>query len=199
MAPKMKGDAFLVKEICRVRLGRFLEKEAVRAVKVLVGVERVFEETLDLAAGAFRFKAKMDRIDQLSDDSFLVVDYKTGSAALLPASPEKLLQAPLTRSDIKASIRSFQLPLYYHCVRKAYPEATVNAALCSLRETGPEEGFHALFDDATTREQRDERSGLFMKSLDAMMAEILDVRVPFRADADDSGYCQMCPFFYLCR
>ena len=84
-------------------------------------------------------------------------------------------------------------------MRSAYPDATVNAALCSLREAGSQTGLHALFDEDQTRQERDQRLNLFMKSLDAMMTEILDVRVPFSADTQEPGYCRMCPFFYLCR
>jgi hypothetical protein len=196
---KMRSDAFLVKEVIDFRLSRFLECEKTRPVKEVMCLEKVFEDTLTLEGNIFRFKAKVDRIDRLGDDSLLIIDYKTGGSDKMPVSPARIDNIILSRLLLKNTVRSFQLPIYYYLVKQAQKGENINAALYNIRES--EEGFSGskLFKDTEEEEGKDRIMGIFMRALEFLLKEIINPAEPFKADQEDSRYCRNCPFFYLCR
>jgi CRISPR/Cas system-associated exonuclease Cas4 (RecB family) len=195
---KMKSDAFLMKEVIDLRLSRFLEHEARREVKTLECVEKVFEDTIRSGAKDYRFKAKIDRIDRLSDESLLIIDYKTGSSDIMPSVSRLIQEGCVSRQALKKSVKSFQLPLYYYLVSRTEKDVKMNAVLYNIRDP---KGFEAgrLFKNEETLSQRKEILDIFMEALGFILKEITDRDVPFRADEEDSRYCQNCSFFYLCR
>lgn len=192
---KLRSDAFLIKEVLEMRLERFLKFEAGQEAEILECVERVYEDTIPLGGRDFRFKAKIDRIDRLYDGSLLIIDYKTGSSDVLPAAAERVQAAGSCRKDMKAAVKSFQLPIYCCLAGKDEKCAKINAALYNVGNLEKK-----LF----LKNGEDGRPGqgamaVFLKSLAALLSEVMDPEVPFKADQDDSRYCQNCPFFYLCR
>ena len=196
---RMRSGAFLAKEVIDLRLSRFLECEKTRPVREVVCLESVFEDTLTLDGDTFRFKAKVDRIDRLDDDSLLIIDYKTGVSDKMPVNPARIADIALSRLLLKDTVRSFQLPIYYYLVKQAQKSENINAALYSIRE--PEEGFPGskLFKDTEEADGKDRIMGIFMRALEFLLKEIIDPVKPFKADQEDSRYCRNCPFFYLCR
>ncbi|OGS21434.1 MAG: hypothetical protein A3J83_08460 [Elusimicrobia bacterium RIFOXYA2_FULL_40_6] len=195
---KMKADAFLLKEVLEYRLKKYLryEKEE-RNVKKILALERTLKETIKLDCGEFKFNLRIDRIDQLQDESILIVDYKTGSGAKIPAKklydigPEEFQ----TREDIRKKIKSFQLPLYVHLAQKIYKTDSVNAGLYLLKETG----INYLFDDRVDPKAREISMRICMSSLNFILSEILNPQKPFAIDEADTRQCEYCPFTYLCR
>ncbi len=198
-ARKMKSDAFLIKEVVDLRMAQFLDHERERDVKTLVCVEKAYEDKIDLGKRGLSFKAKIDRIDRLSDDSLLIIDYKTGSSDIMPASPEKIEAQGFGREALKITVKSFQLPIYYHLVGLAEKDVKINAVLYNIRNPGKDFGANRFFRNEEGPAQKERALGIFMKALECLCSEILDPRVPFKADEEDSRYCQNCPFFYLCR
>ncbi len=196
---KMKSDAFLVMEVLKFRLGKFLDNEKKRDVRELVCVEKVFQDKIPLECGSFMFKSKIDRIDRLQDSSLLIIDYKTGAADIMPRAKQSLEGFDMSRQSIKERVKSFQLPLYYYFVRQNQNKAVINAALYNLRNPRDPSGLKKLFDDDEPIEQREEAIGAYMKALSAIISEILDPDTGFQADRQDAYYCENCPFFYLCR
>lgn len=195
---KMKSDSFLIKRILEVRLNRFLAQEKHRPVEKLISLESKFSDTFKLESGNFKLKAIIDRIELLGDGSYLILDYKTGSTDIMPeAKFEKLELAGYTRGVIKNTIKSFQLPIYYHVVseHKDFKGERVNACLYSLKDLGMTQFFKK-------EEQFANREAImsgYLKALDALFAEIINPTTTFKADEDNSRQCQYCPFFYLCR
>ena len=198
---KMKSDAFLIKEVLTFRLYKFLDYEEKRDVRQIVCVEQVLQDKIPLTNELFSFKCKIDRIDQLQDGSFLVIDYKTGSGAILPASVERLENKGFSRVAMKATIRSFQLPLYLYFVQreKGLALTSLNAALYFLKNLEEGSAVKALFKEKEGQAQRQQAMEIFLKALKCLIFEILDPAVPFSADQEDVYYCQTCPFIYLCR
>ncbi|MDI6758935.1 MAG: PD-(D/E)XK nuclease family protein [Candidatus Omnitrophota bacterium] len=121
---RMKSDAFLVKEVLDFRMKKFLDNEIQRDVKRIICVEEEFSGYIPLSCGKFKFKAVVDRIDLLSNNSFLILDYKTGSIDM-PLSIERIESAGWTRESLKNTIKSFQLPIYLYLVtnQPCYSEA----------------------------------------------------------------------------
>lgn len=199
---KMKSDAFLMEEVLRFRLEKFLDNEERRPVKELVCVEKVFEDRvgLDGLDGlTLRFKSKIDRLDRLDDDSLLILDYKTGGGDLMPASLERITSQGWTRQHLKKTIRSFQLPLYFYFVQESAGDARLNAGLYQLKQLNKDFGLKLFFKREDDFRNKDEMMAVFMKALGFVCGEILNPAVTFEADPQDSFYCRGCPFFYLCR
>ncbi|HAJ57467.1 MAG TPA: hypothetical protein DCL35_06830, partial [Candidatus Omnitrophica bacterium] len=192
---KMSSDAFLVKEAMDMRLAGFLKFEAGQEIERIESVEKVYEDKITLNGRSFRFKAKIDRIDRLLDNSLLIIDYKTGASDVMPASAERVLAAGTSRQAIKDAVKSFQLPVYYYLVRQEEKDAKINAALYNIRNLEK----NLFFKDEEDDKERQDAMTVFLNSLGALFAEIMDPGVPFIADQEDSRYCQNCPFFYLCR
>jgi len=193
LAKRMRSDAFLLRKVLEVRLGRFLESEAERNVREIICLEKKFEETIDLSVGTFRFTYRVDRIDRLSDDQILIIDYKTGSAEM-PSDTISRAEISLTRERILKSIKSFQIPLYYHFLSKQFPGHTLDAAFYNLR-TAELKYF--------SKKKEKNNVGLVveqsLKALDFIISEILNPKVSFKADDRDPQYCATCPFYDMCR
>lgn len=195
---KMRSDAFLVFEVLKFRMERFLDKEAGREIEEVIALEKEVGSAIDLGGRCFRFKARLDRIDRLSDSSALVLDYKSGSFDELPKPPEKIFSALASRKDIKKNIRSFQLPLYVHLFGKECPGKAVNAGLYHLRDPW-KEGLSLLFEEKAGMQKRMEDVSYYMKALGTLFKEMFDPKTDFKADLSDIPYCRMCPFSCLCR
>ncbi len=205
---RMKSDAFLVKEILDFRMEKFLDNEAERGVKKLICVEEEFGGLIPLACGKFRFKAVIDRIDLLSDNSLLILDYKTGSTDIVPESSSKIENAGFTREALKNTVKSLQLPIYLYLVtsqpcppkffKEKFWQDRVNAALYSIRDTQDNFGLKMLLKKEDLLNKKKAIS-VYLDALNAIISEIINPEALFTADKTDSQQCQYCPFFYLCR
>ncbi|MBI5873085.1 MAG: PD-(D/E)XK nuclease family protein [Candidatus Omnitrophica bacterium] len=192
---KTKSDAFLIKEVMDLRLSRFLDHESKQDIKRLECVEKVYEDKILLDGRAFKFKAKIDRIDTLPDDSLLIIDYKTGSSDIMPASAGRVEAVGFSREALKNTVKSFQLPVYYCLVKQEHKGEKINACLYNIRDLGK----NLFFRNEEGIDQREEIMVVYLKALGHLCAQILDPKVHFKADQEDSRYCANCPFFYLCR
>ncbi len=192
----MKSDSFLLKEIIRFRMERFLEEEDKREVLEVLMLERKFNEKFALSSGIdYNFTMKVDRVDRLKDDSLLILDYKTGGAEVKPKSLEKIKDNGFSRDALKKTVGSFQMPLYLYFIRKRMPVwNTINAAIYNLKTAQID-----YFLKSNDFSRVDEIEEVFMSAFNFLVAEIINPQVSFEADNQDARYCRNCPFFYLCR
>ncbi len=198
LARRMRADAFLVKEVLRVRLEGFLLREEERPVAAVCGLEKVYEADMDFFGTAFRLKAKIDRLDRLTDGSLLIVDYKTGVKDAMPRRGA-WEEAAFTRSGVKSRMRSLQLPLYLALVEQEERPEGLDAALYYLRTARREDGFRRFFGEALPAAERRRVLDGCKRACAFILKEIFDAAVPFEPDRSDPVPCQRCPFFYLCR
>ncbi|MDE2010376.1 MAG: PD-(D/E)XK nuclease family protein [Candidatus Omnitrophica bacterium] len=176
-----KSDTFLMETVLKTRLERFLDQEAQRCesgVARLLYVERAFEDEIELGAGKVRLGYRVDRVDEMTDGTILVLDYKTGSVESMP----KDLGADfmLTRASIARRVRSFQMPLYVHYLQRAFPGRRVNSAVYHLRTLELEK-----FLPESLEIDIDRILGGYLKALDFIMAEIYNLETPFIDDPED--------------
>ncbi|MBU4304008.1 MAG: PD-(D/E)XK nuclease family protein [Candidatus Omnitrophica bacterium] len=89
---RMKSDSFMLKQIMRYRLEKFLENEAERCVgvKQLIGLELGVEDRIDFKQKKVPFKCRIDRVDRMEDGAIIVIDYKTGNIDSIPKNAQKL-------------------------------------------------------------------------------------------------------------
>ena len=200
LGKRMKSDAFMVKEIMRHRLERFLAVEEGRSVARILALEKDFRGTIPLGAAEVEFKARIDRIDLLEDGSLLVLDYKTGGDDI-PDGAFQSVDGRLDRITVKKKIRSFQLPVYLYFASRDYADIPLrNAAIYSLRESDAGAAVRTLFHGSRQAGQRAEVMREYLSALDFLLnREILNPEVPFTPDKEDTVACSYCAFSSICE
>ena len=179
-AKVMQADAFLLKKVLDVRLNRFLDNEAdnpERQVKEIIFIEKSFEDVIPLSCGDIRFVYKVDRIDRMEDGTVLILDYKTGSVDPMPKGIERIESMDLSRTAIRNTVHSFQIPLYFHYLETYFKDETVNAAFYNLRTLEV-----AKFVDRKMSFDRPRINQAFRRALDFILTEIIDPAIPFVED-----------------
>lgn len=86
----------------------------------------------------------------------------------------------LSREYIRDHIKSFQMPLYVHYLRKQFPGREVNSALYHLRTMSTEK-----FLKEDQMKDIENILPLYLKALDFIMAEIYNLEIPFIDDPVD--------------
>lgn len=190
---RMRSGSFLLKQIIDNRMNRFLDNEAERKVAKIISLESECRTVWEIDNKTISFRYTADRIDQLEDKSIVVIDYKTGGANVMPKRLSALLNMQMNRESIKDTIRSFQLPLYYHFVSKNFPDSRVNSELYNLRSCKRE-----VFISQEDMPERKKIEELSLRSLEAIFRELFDLNKPFVPDRDERK-CRRCPFASLCR
>lgn len=189
---KMKADAFILEDILRYRMKKFLESERQRNdIDMLVMLEKRIPWEIKAASGVFNFIAGVDRVDRLSGGAFLVIDYKTGSAQTPKARLDNL---EWTRAGIKKAVKSFQLPIYIRACREYLKTREVNAAIYFLRAGEMQEYLRK-----STAEEKEEHLDVCLKALEFILEEIVNPDAVFAADEDTGRKCAYCPYVSLCR
>lgn len=191
---RMGSEAFMVREVMRYRLDKFLDNEQERMVKEVLCLEKeIRRQEIDFLGAKFKFTCRIDRVDAMDSGSIIIIDYKTGSIPDSPAGFEKLSALEFSRENIAKSIHSFQLPIYYHFIKREYKETPLNAMLYSLRDTSCK-----YFIREKEQEKADEIMEICQNALGFILREIVDPKVSFVADAGDENYCKNCPFTAMC-
>lgn len=180
-AKSMKSDAFLLKTVMQERLKRFLDHEAghdSRRIREIIALEQKFTQEIILpSCGAVKFVYVIDRIDRMQDGSIRALDYKTGGQDRMPAAAAGWKDRAWSREVLSECVRSFQIPLYHHYLRSAFPGETVDAALYNLR-TLETKTFCASQKSADPQEI----DQTFLKALDFILSEIFNPDVDFMED-----------------
>lgn len=119
LAAYRKKRAFVFKphftHIERRRLQRLLKNIVDLEKQRPLFIQSLHEQKKDYTLGKLRLNLRIDRIDQLADNSYLIIDYKTG--------------APTTINHLEERLDHLQLPLY--CL--AYAETVRGFALMHIR------------------------------------------------------------------
>jgi RecB family exonuclease len=173
----------LMETVLKTRLERFLEQEALRCqaeVAKVLYVERKFEDVLELGNKRVHLTYRVDRVDEMTDGTIMVLDYKTGSINPMPKDALALEGVEFTREMIRDHIKSFQMPLYLHYLRRQFPERKINSALYHLRTMEIEK-----FLKNTQTENLQKILGIYLKALDFIMDEIYNLEIPFVDDPVD--------------
>ncbi|MFA7114720.1 MAG: PD-(D/E)XK nuclease family protein [Candidatus Omnitrophota bacterium] len=189
---RTKSGAILLKNILTARFESFINAEKQSDTKEIIELENRRFASLDLNGMKVAFQYTIDRLEELSDGTLMVTDYKTGSVKKVPAKIESLQKMAFTREEIKKQIKSFQLPLYYHFINEVFPGKTVNAQLYSLRDM-----TKTCFIPLQETSSAEIKNEICRKALAAVFEELFNVKVPFVADREETK-CAYCPFRQMC-
>jgi len=173
-----RSDTFLMETVLKTRLERFLDQEALRCeneVKEVLYVERRFEDVINLNKNQVHLAYRVDRVDEMRDGTIMILDYKTGSMDPKPREIDD--NVALTREYILTQVKSFQMPLYVHYLRKQFPGRAINSALYHLRTMNTE----SFLDKDQMKDVERILNGYF-KALDFIISEIYNLEMPFIDD-----------------
>ncbi|MFC1668019.1 PD-(D/E)XK nuclease family protein [Chlamydiota bacterium] len=198
---KMHSDSFMLKEIMKLRLTQFLayEKERSGEVSEVVLLEEKMEGELSSLNNTFNLTARIDRVDRLIDDSFLIIDYKTGRADVFGQFDEITRESVFSREMLKKKVKSFQLPLYIYLCKsnkqllqeKKRDALIIQAGLyniknCQLKIYATKNTTDLPYNDA------------LIEQLTVLLDEIIDKEVPFDQAKKDERFCGICPYKSMC-
>ena len=189
---RMKTDSFLLKRIIKNRLERFLDSERKRDVAKIICLEERRKDTITINNEEISFVYTVDRMDQMQDESIIIIDYKTGGANVSPKKLSALEKMNMDIDSIREDIKSFQLPLYYYFVSRQLPDKNVNAQLYNLR---------TLERKSLISESDLPHKGRIMeicfKALEVIFREIFDPGTGFMPSKEERK-CEFCGFSALC-
>ncbi|MCX5698811.1 MAG: PD-(D/E)XK nuclease family protein [Candidatus Omnitrophica bacterium] len=189
---KMKADSFILEDILRYRMKKFLESEKQRNdIDAVVMLEKRIPWKIETQSGVFDFIAGVDRVDKRPGGSFLVIDYKTGGAQTPNVNLDNL---EFCRGEIKNVIKSFQLPIYIWACRENLKAQDVSAAIYFLRTCEIKEYLWKA-----TPKNKKENLDACLKAISFILDEIINPDVAFVADKDAQRNCAYCPYSSLCR
>jgi ATP-dependent helicase/DNAse subunit B len=191
---RMKAGSLLVKEVVTHRAARFIEKEKERNARIIHGLEKRYTANLEFNGETYNFESRVDRIDELEDGSYLIIDYKTGGTEDIKMRVKLPEDVKLSRETIKKYVGSFQLPIYLELARGNMKGVELNAALYDLRTASLSQFFNE-----NSPEERGERTIFCSKALEYILKEINDPEIPFAADDSSTAKCANCPYLYSCR
>lgn len=183
---RMKSDSFLVWGVLRRRMEQFLDAQTEHPPQAILSLETAATETLPVAGSLIPWTYSADRVDRIGPQSALVIDYKSGSTDIRPGNYASLSKMGMARVEIRSTLKSFQLPLYYVFVSRAYPGYDINAELYNLRTLKRQPFFRPGEED-----KKNDIMRIALRALEMLMLELWDPSVPFTADPDEHrcGYC----------
>ena len=195
--PYQGGEFALLKEVAKIRVQKFLEKEKQRLKKgfEILMLEQDFKGTIEIDGVTLNLKGRVDRIHREGNGEIVIVDYKTGSSASAPLKTGHTGEYT-DRKEMKKRIKSFQLPIYVYLVKESgivevNDYRSLNAALYSLGGKNEDRLFKGSDKDFLMEK-------VFIPSLRNLLKEIINPEVPFVQDLDEERYCEHCPFRSAC-
>jgi len=178
-----RSDTFLMETVLKTRLERFYNFEASRCaqeVKRVLFVEKKFEDVMTLGGQQVHWTYRVDRVDEMTDGTICILDYKTGSVDPMPQDISGMENLSLSREYIRDHVKSFQMPLYTHYVRRQFPGVDINSAFYHLRTMSMD-----LFFNPAQMKECDRLLAGYLQALDFIMAEIFNLEIPFADDPVD--------------
>ncbi len=185
------GKNYLLKKLIKNKMENFynFEKSNERDFKVILGSEQKIDNTLNIDGKEYKFTAFIDRIDEKTDGSIEITDYKTGTVKN-PLN-RNLVEDNFSRQTIAKNVRSFQLIIYKYLYEKSFLKKIENCHLYSIKNCE----LKSLFNP---KQDKDKVYSSVLAQLKFITAEI-NSGEPFKAESYDETDCQNCPYFYLCR
>jgi len=186
-------EAFLLHHVLSGKLEEFLDTESNRQVDRIIDLEKTVNFNLELDKKSFAFKAIIDRIDKLSDGSYLILDYKTGALPKSLALGSEEFPAVPSRSELQKYVKSFQLPVYIFAVLKDYQVKEVDAALWGLKQNKIVQLF-----ERENNETKEIAMSNYQQALKIILEEIIDPKMPFEPGDLILRTCENCPYKSMC-
>ncbi|MDA3930749.1 MAG: PD-(D/E)XK nuclease family protein, partial [Prolixibacteraceae bacterium] len=193
---ELNGRNLLVYDIIKKYVIRILRYDATIAPFSIMGLEKEFENTIEIEDGSqlisVRYGGVVDRLDKVGEN-IRVVDYKTGISETKVDAIEKLFKAKNNRNKA-----AFQTMIYANCVQSSLQTALpIIPAVYGARSV-----FKADFDPAfqikggkLIYQANANEFELYLKEL---LEEIIDPDLPF-SQVENEQACNYCEYNGICN
>lgn len=189
---KFREDEFLIKKVLDYRMTKLLDFESRRDYDNIFRCEKKYETTLETDKSVYNLECVIDRID-CKAGGYMILDYKTGrvETPVLSKNFDKLMEAGITRENIKKAVKSLQLPLYKYIFERCEKP---NACGCGIYNVKKSE----IFDFFSNAADADSVYAQCVEIIKYILDEIIHEQY-FEFDKNDGINCKSCKFFYICR
>ncbi|MDR0915345.1 MAG: PD-(D/E)XK nuclease family protein [Endomicrobium sp.] len=187
---KFRSDAFAIKEIIKNKMLQLLNYDMQRQFKYVYDSEVSYNTTIRTNLGnVYKLTCKIDRIDQINENNYIILDYKTGTVGNNIVKMQYFNHMnKISRYNIRNSIDSLQLPLYKYIFEKS---TGLHVCTCSI------------YDIKKTRivmfPNTDEIYNKCLYIIKFILDEINTIEYFELDQQDDLRKCNKCEYFYMCR
>ena len=202
---KPEGRNLVILAILKKYLFRIIDQDARMAPVRFVELENEYltrrqvmtsyrEEGIKVKLGGL-----IDRVDQLSDNTVRIIDYKTGNAGLLFESIDSLFDT----ENVKRSKEAFQAFVYTCLYHEKNPQSVVQPGLYVLRNMTGADYTPQFREGSTEKNSRlilsfNPHMEEFLERLDLLLTEIFNPEIPF-AQTEVQKRCEHCDFNSICQ
>ena len=192
------GGLYLINREVIIRyLHQLIEIDMRLAPFTILGLECDVERPLTVrhVPSAMKIGGRIDRLDEMSDGTIRVVDYKTGSHQLkaLP-DVEAIFDPSQIRNHADYYLQTF---VYADIVRRQRQQPVAPALLFIQHAAGEHYDPILKFGKEPITDVAD-HTARFNELLDNKIEEIFSPDIPFKG-TDDINICRTCPFAAFCR
>lgn len=193
----LEGKNLLNKSIIIRLIESVIQHDKIQTPLKMIALEETkLSQSIEVDGKEINLGGTIDRIDQLKDGSYRIIDYKTGVMKLVAPTRnlENNLESYISEYFENPKLKSgFQAYYYTYLFKKKFPERTVKTGIYGLKEIN--KGIHFLrqgenIDDRIMEE--------FETQLKKIIREIFNPEIPFD-ETEDRSRCEYCTYKNLCR
>ena len=193
----LEGKNLLNKSIIKRLIESVIQHDKIQAPLKMVALEESkLIQSIDVDGKKINLGGIIDRIDQLKDGSYRIIDYKTGVLKLVAPTRnlESNLEGYISEYFENPKLKSgFQAYYYTYLFKKEFPERKVKTGIYGLKEIN--KGINFLRQGENIDDQIMEAFEIQLKKL---IREIFNPEIPF-AETEDRSRCEYCTYKNLCR
>ena len=200
-----RGKLYLAYEVVKKNLTTYLkmaEEELKQGYTDIIGTEVSLHANIDINGNTISLCGFSDRID-CRDQCITILDYKTGRVDARHLALKSLDDLGNLFTDSNYD-KLFQLLMYAYMYAHDQSDATIRktsqtkCGIISFQEIMKKEGTPILLAHVPEAEITEDTLNAFEKSLEALLADILDPDKAFE-QTDNADNCNYCDFRPLCR
>ncbi len=181
--PKPSKTIWLQIEQIKYAIKRFFERNTIEE-RLIMDTEYTIQLPLSYNNKQFKLKGRLDRLDRLNNDTFVIVDYKTGN---LKETDIGFLPTKDNRPDWLKKIKSFQMPIYCLLVSKTFNTENVIFEFWSFKDSQIKK-YQVNSDLLTTYEE----------ALKIIIEEISSSKYYEHTQENIKETCANCPYKIIC-
>ncbi|MDR0890791.1 MAG: PD-(D/E)XK nuclease family protein [Endomicrobium sp.] len=190
---QFRSDALLIKKLIYSKMEHFLHYDTNRLYNLIYASEQSYQTKISTVTGAtYNFKCKIDRIDQIDQTNYIILDYKTGltdNSIIKTKHLKNLDNKFINLYNIKSLRNSLQLPVYRYIFETSTGLPVLHCGIYNIKQTNI--CFLPKGED------------IYIKCVDIIKFLLDEINNTEYFEFDNQDFsnidCDKCEFFYICR
>ncbi len=181
--PKPSKTIWLQIQQIKYAIKRFFGRNTIEE-RLIVDLEHTIQTQISIGDIQVKLKGRLDRLDRLNNNTFVIVDYKTGNLKKIDTD---FLPTPDNRPDWLKKIESFQMPIYSLLVSKKYNTDNLIFEFWSFKDS-----------QIKTYQVNNELLEAYEKALKIIIEEIYSCDYFEYTQENIKEMCAHCPYKIIC-